>query len=48
MTGKEGYYVLCRVSYAGEDGKDVIKYQTVYLRISGDAMIINEIKEEKL
>ena len=47
-TGKDGFYALCRVSYAGEDGKDVIKYQTVYLRISGDAMTINEIKEDKL
>lgn len=47
-TGKEGFYALCRVSYAGEDGKDVIKYQTVYLRISGDTMTINEIKEDKL
>ena len=47
-TGREGFYALCRISYAGEDGNDVVKYQTVYLRISGDAMIINEIKEDKL
>ena len=47
-TGREGFYALCRISYAGEDGNDIVKYQTVYLRISGDAMIINEIKEDKL
>lgn len=47
-TGKEGFYALCRVTYAGQDGNDVIKYQTAYLRISGDAMVINEIKEDKL
>ena len=47
-TGNEGFYALCRISYASEDGNDVVKYQTVYLRISGDAMIINEIKEDKL
>lgn len=47
-TGKEGFYSLCRVSYAGEDGNDVVKYQTAYLRISGDTMVINDIKEDKL
>lgn len=47
-TGKEGFYALCRVTYAGQDGNDVIKYQTAYLRISGDTMVINEIKEDKL
>ena len=47
-TGNEGFYALCRISYASEDGNDVVKYQTVYLRISGDTMIINEIKEDKL
>ena len=47
-TGKAGFYALCRVTYAGQDGNDVIKYQTAYLRISGDAMVINEIKEDKL
>ena len=47
-TGTNCYYALCRVTYAGEDGNDVIKYQTACLKISGDAMIINEIKEENL
>ena len=47
-TGTDGYYVLCRVTYAGADGKDAVKYQTACLKISGDAMIINEIKEENL
>lgn len=47
-TGEEGFYALCRVTYAGQDGNDVIKYQTAYLRISGDTMVINEIKEDKL
>jgi len=47
-TGKEGFYVLCRVTYAGADGGSVEKYHTVYLRISDKAMIINEIKEGNL
>ena len=47
-TGEEGFYALCRVTYAGQDGNDVIKYQTAYLIISGDTMVINEIKEDKL
>ena len=47
-TGKEGFYVLCKVTYAGADGGTVEKYQTVYLRISDKAMIINEIKEVNL
>ena len=47
-TGKEGFYALCRVTYAASDGKDVVKYQTVFLKISGNNMVINEIKEDKL
>ncbi|MBQ6901294.1 MAG: zinc ribbon domain-containing protein [Firmicutes bacterium] len=47
-TGDEGFYVLCRVTYAGADGGSVEKYHTVYLRISDKAMIINEIKEGNL
>lgn len=47
-TGKEGFYVLCKVTYAGADGGEVEKYHTVYLRISDKAMIINEIKEGNL
>ena len=47
-TGKEGFYVLCKVTYAGADGGSVEKYQTVYLRISDKTMIINEIKEGNL
>ena len=47
-TGKEGFYVLCKVTYAGADGGTAEKYQTVYLRISDKAMIINEIKEDNL
>ena len=47
-TGEEGFYVLCRITYAGKDGGSIVKYQAVYLKISGEAMIINEIKEENL
>ena len=47
-TGKEGFYVLCKVTYAGADGGTAEKYQTAYLRISDKAMIINEIKEDNL
>lgn len=47
-TGKEGFYVLCKVTYAGADGGTAEKYQTAYLKISDKAMIINEIKEDNL
>ncbi|MBQ4649303.1 MAG: zinc ribbon domain-containing protein [Firmicutes bacterium] len=47
-TGAEGFYALCRITYAGADGSEVVKYQTVYLKISDETMIINEIKEDNL
>lgn len=48
LTGEEGYYVLCRLTFAGEDGKDVVKYMTVNMKESQNSMIINEIKEETI
>lgn len=48
LTGEEGYYVLCRLTFAGEDGEDVVKYMTVNMKESQDSMIINEIKEETI
>ena len=47
-TGGEGYYVLYRLTFAGADGTDVVKYETAYVIISQDTMVINEIKEEAL
>lgn len=47
-TGAGGFYVLCKVTYAGANGGKVKKYHTVYMRISGKTMIINEIKEDNL
>ncbi len=47
-TGAEGFYVLCKVVYAGADGEEVTQYQSVYAKISNGLMVINEIKEETL
>ena len=47
-TGKEGYYVLCRLTFAGEDGDEVVKYVTVNVKESQDSMVINETKEETI
>lgn len=47
-TGEKGFYTLCRISFAGADGKDVVKYQTVFQKISEKTMIINETKEDNL
>lgn len=47
-TGEEGYYVLCRLTFAGEDGDEVVKYVTVNVKESQDSMIINETKEETI
>lgn len=47
-TGTEGFYVLCKVTYATEDGEELSQYQTVFVKISNGLMVINEIKEETL
>lgn len=47
-VGTEGFYVLCRVTYAGADGKDVVQYQSVYTRTSQDTMVIDTVKEENI
>jgi len=47
-TGEEGYYVLCRLTFAGAEGEDVIEHVTAYVKKSQDSMVINDIKEEQL
>lgn len=47
-VGAEGFYVLCKVTFAGADGQDAVKYQSVYARASQDIMVINTVKEETL
>lgn len=45
-TGENGFYVLCRVTYAAADGTELSQLQTVFVKISNGLMVINEIKEE--
>lgn len=47
-VGAEGFYVLCKVTFAGADGQDAVKYQSIYARASQDIMVINTVKEETL
>ena len=47
-TGEKGYYTLCRLTFAGADGEEVVKYATACVKISQNSMILNEIEEEKL
>ena len=47
-TGEKGYYTLCRLTFAGADGDEVVKYVTACVKISQDSMVLNDIKEEKL
>ncbi len=47
-TGEGGYYVLCRLTFAGADGEEVVKYVTACVKISKNSMLLNEIKEEKI
>ena len=47
-TGQSGFYTLCKVTYAGDDGSEISDVQTVYTVISNGLMVINEIKEEVL
>lgn len=48
LKGEEGFYVLDKVTYANADGTDTIKYQSIHLKTSDNAMIISELKEETL
>ncbi|MCI8608304.1 MAG: zinc-ribbon domain-containing protein [Firmicutes bacterium] len=45
-TGKKGYYILCRLTYAGADGQDVVKTESAYAKITSDSMVIYETREE--
>ncbi len=48
-TGEKGYYVLCRLTFAGADGEEKVEYVTACVKISQNSMLLNEInKEEKL
>lgn len=47
-TGEKGYYTLCRLTFAGDDGDEVVKYVTACVKISQNSMVLNDIKEEKL
>jgi len=46
-TGGTGYYVLCKVTYEGEDG-DVVKHETVCLEAGDQLINVKEVKEETL
>lgn len=43
-----GYYVLNRVTYAAADGQTVEKYETVYLQVEAEDVVVNEVKEESI
>lgn len=45
-TGENGFYVLCKATYATADGGELSQAQTVFVKISNGLMVINEIKEE--
>lgn len=47
-TSAEGFYVLCKLDYAKENGDEFSQCQTVFAKISNGLMVINEIKEETL
>jgi len=46
--GDTGFYTLARITYAGDDGGEVVKYQTVYTRVSDKSIVINMVKEESI
>ena len=46
-TGEEGYYVPCRLTFAGADGENVVEHVTACVKISQNSMMINKIEEEK-
>ena len=47
-TGENGYYTLCRLTFAGADGKESVKHVTACVKISDNSMLLNDVKEEKL
>lgn len=47
-TGEQGYYTLCRLTFAAAEGEESVKYVTAYVKISQNSMVLNEIKEERL
>lgn len=47
-AGEAGYYVLTKLTYANEDGGETVKYESVYLSASSEAITVKEIKEENL
>jgi hypothetical protein len=42
------YYVLNKVTYAKEDGSEVVKHETTHLTSSNEAVAVKEVKEEAL
>lgn len=46
-TGGDGFYVLSKVTYKGEDG-EVVKYETAYLKSGSQLINVKEVKEETL
>ncbi|MBR4410914.1 MAG: hypothetical protein IKT31_06290, partial [Firmicutes bacterium] len=47
-TGEQGYYTLCRLTFAAADGEETVKYVTACVKVSQNSMVLNEIKEERL
>lgn len=45
-TGNNGYYVLNKVVYAGAEGDEIEKTETVYLEAAQEKIIVKEVKEE--
>lgn len=46
--GAQGFYMLTKVIYADKDGKNVEGYNTVYLQIVENTVVINSIEKEKI
>lgn len=46
-TGETGYFVLCKVTYTGENG-ETVKYESVYLEVGSQLINVKEVKEETL
>ena len=42
----DGYYVLCKTTYAASDGSKVASYQTCFVTLIDNIMFIDEIKGE--
>ena len=47
-AGESGYYVLTKLTYAQEEGGETVKYESVHLTDSSDAITVKEVKEENL